>query len=160
MKNILREKWLQGEPVIGTLSQLLSPVAVEAIAVAGMDYVLLDMEHCPINTQELSACITAADAAGITPLVRTGDVSRAAILRALDVGAMGIVVPGIESLEQAKTLIQYAKFFPLGNRGYCMTRDGKWGFSPAYSEGLEGYMVLRGSFPLTVSAQRKDCCTL
>ncbi len=140
MKNKLLEKRKEGKPVIGTLSHLLSPVAVEALGVSGLDYVVLDMEHSPIHTQELAACITAADAGGITPLVRVGDTSRVALLRVLDLGAKGLIVPGVESVAQVKELVQFAKFRPLGNRGYCMTRDGKWGFDAAYENGLSGYM--------------------
>ena len=140
MKNKLLEKRKEGKPVIGTISHMISPVAIEALGVSGLDYVLLDMEHSPIHTQELAACITAADAAGIAPLVRVGDISRCSLLRVLDLGAKGLVVPGVESVIQAKELVQYAKFSPLGNRGYCMTRDGSWGYDSAYDNGLDGYM--------------------
>ena len=66
--------------------------------------------------------------------------TRSAVLHALDVGAKGVIVPCIESVEQVKALIAYAKFQPTGARGYCMTRDGKWGYDSAYAEGLAGYM--------------------
>lgn len=140
MKNKIKEKKRCGEPSLGTISHLLSPVAVEALGCSGLDYVMLDMEHSPIHSQELAACITAADAAGIAPLVRVGDASRCTILHALDVGAMGVIVPGIETVGQVRELIAYAKFQPVGMRGYCMTRDGKWGYDDAYRDGLAGYM--------------------
>ncbi len=140
MKNKIKEKKQCGEPSLGTISHLLSPVAVEALGCSGLDYVMLDMEHSPIHSQELTACITAADAAGIAPLVRVGDASRCTILHALDVGAMGVIVPGIETVGQVRELIAYAKFQPVGMRGYCMTRDGKWGYDDAYRDGLAGYM--------------------
>ena len=140
MKNLMREKWLKGDASLGTISHMLSPVAIEAMGAAGMDFVLLDMEHGPMNFESLAACITAADAANITPLVRVSDTTRPSILRALDLGAKGVIVPCLESVDQAKTLIQHAKFKPLGNRGYCMTRDGKWGYDKIYENGLDGYM--------------------
>ncbi len=140
LKNRIREKWLSGGRSLGTISHMLSPVAVEALGASGLDFVMLDMEHSPMHSQELAACVTAADAAGITPLVRVGDVSRCSLLRALDVGAMGLIVPGVESVGQVRELVEHAKFQPLGKRGYCMTRDGKWGYGEAYLEGLAGYM--------------------
>ena len=140
MKNLVNEKWLKGEACLGAISHMLSPVAVEAMGAAGMDFVLLDMEHGPINFESLAACITAADAANITPMVRVSDVTRPSILRELDLGANGVIVPCLENVEQVKALIQHAKFKPLGNRGYCMTRDGKWGFGEIYAKGLDGYM--------------------
>lgn len=140
MQNKVMEKLAQGQPVLGTITHLKSPVAVEAIGTAGLDYIMLDMEHCPIDWGYVQNAITAADAAEITPFVRISEGTRSAVLHALDVGAKGIIVPCIESVEQVKDMISYAKFRPLGSRGYCMTRDGKWGYDSAYAEGLSGYM--------------------
>ena len=62
------------------------------------------------------------------------------MLRLLDVGAQGVVVPCVETVDEVRELIQYAKFAPLGNRGFCPTRDGGWGHAshaasiPAYME--------------------------
>ena len=68
--NRILEKCRAGTPAIGTITHLISPTAVECIAVAGMDYVMIDMEHSPVDMREVHACVTAADAAGITPIVR------------------------------------------------------------------------------------------
>ena len=140
MKNYLLEKFRQGTPVIGTISHLKSTTAIEAIGAVGLDYVMLDTEHCPMDISEVHSCIVAADAAGMSSLVRVNEISRSSVLQVLDIGAAGVIVPGIESVEQVLDLIQYAKFRPLGNRGYCMTRDGKWGLSDTYCDGLPGYM--------------------
>lgn len=140
MHNRVLEKLAQGQPALGTITHLKSPAAVEALGAAGLDYVMLDMEHCPMDWGDVQNAVTAADAAGITPFVRIADCSRSAVLHALDVGAKGIIVPCIDCVEQVKELIAYAKFRPLGARGYCMTRDGKWGCDAAYAEGLTGYM--------------------
>ncbi len=139
--NRILEKCRAGTPAIGTITHLISPTAVECIAVAGMDYVMIDMEHSPVDMREVHACVTTADAAGITPIVRIDECTRTAVLRVLDVGAKGVVVPGIESVSQVKDLIRYAKFQPLGERGYCMTRDGRWGYGESYADGLPGYMA-------------------
>lgn len=139
MHNKVLEKRAYGQPVLGTITHLKSPAAVEALGAAGLDYVL-DMEHCPMDWGDVQNAVTAADAAGITPFVRIADCSRSAVLHALDVGAKGIIVPCIDRVEQVKELIAYAKFRPLGARGYCMTRDGKWGYDASYDGGLSGYM--------------------
>lgn len=140
-KNVLLEKYKKGLPVVGTITHLKSPTAVECIAASGMDYVMIDMEHCSMDISEVHSCIVAADASGIVPLVRVCDVTRSAVLRVLDIGAMGVIVPCIETVEQVKELVNYAKFKPLGERGYCMTRDGKWGYGENYADGLGGYMT-------------------
>ena len=71
--NKLLEKFRRHEVSIGTFTQLGSTIAVEALGRTGLDYVLIDSEHSPVNISFLSAAITAADAAGITPLVRIND---------------------------------------------------------------------------------------
>ena len=141
MHNRVLEKLRQGQPVLGTITHLKSPAAVEALGAAGLDYVMLDMEHCPMDWGDVQSAVTAADAAGLEPFVRVPEGSRSAVLHALDLGAKGIIVPCIERVEQVEALISYAKFRPLGDRGYCMTRDGKWGYAAAYAEGLSGYMA-------------------
>lgn len=140
VQNLVLDKFRKGIPVIGTITHLKSPSAVECIGVAGMDYVLIDMEHCPMDISEVHSCVIAADAAHIVPFVRVSEITRSAVLRALDIGAMGIIIPCIETVEQVKELIKYGKFQPLGERGYCMTRDGGWGYGGNYAEGLNGYM--------------------
>ncbi len=140
MQNKVLEKLEHGQPVLGTITHLKSPAAVEALGAAGLDYVMLDMEHCPMDWGDVQNAITAADAAELTPFVRVAESTRSAVLHALDVGAKGVIVPCIECVEQVKALISCAKFQPTGARGYCMTRDGAWGYDAAYVEGLSGYM--------------------
>ena len=65
--------------------------------------------------------------------------SRTAVLQLLDVGAQGVVVPCVETVDEVRELIQYAKFAPLGNRGFCPTRDGGWGYAP-HASSISEYM--------------------
>ena len=58
----------------------------------------------------------------------------------LDVGAAGLIVPQLETVEQARQLVGWAKFAPVGNRGYCPSRDGGWGLDENYASGMSGYM--------------------
>ena len=140
MQNKVLEKRRHGQPVLGTITHLKSPASIEALGAAGLDYVMLDMEHCPMDWTDVQNAVTAADTAGLEPFVRIPEGSRSAVLHALDVGAKGVIVPCIEHVEQVQEMISFAKFQPLGARGYCMTRDGKWGYDGAYAEGLSGYM--------------------
>ena len=140
MRNVILEKFKKGIPSIGTITHLQSASVVESMGVTGLDFIFLDMEHCPVGIHEINTYLSAADAAQITPIVRVGERSRSAVLRVLDAGAKGVVVPCIETVEQVRELVQYAKFKPIGDRGYCMTRDGKWGFDAIYTDGMNGYM--------------------
>ena len=94
-----------------------------------------------MGVEFLTAAITAADAAGITPLVRINEISRSAVLQPLDYGAQGLIVPAVETVEQVEELVRYAKFPPVGNRGYCPTRDGGWGFDDESLQGTETYFA-------------------
>ena len=78
--NRLKEKFQNHELSIGTFTQLSSPTAVECLGRSGLDYVLIDTEHCPVDINFLTSAITAADAAGIVPLVRINDIARSKVL--------------------------------------------------------------------------------
>ena len=140
MTNTVLEKFHRGEPSLGTFTQMLSPIAAEILGYTGLDFVLIDMEHAPLSAQSAGELIAAARGSGITPLVRAREISRSAVLQPLDAGAMGLVVPCVETAEQVHQLVQWAKFAPTGNRGYCMTRDDGWGFAPGAAPTLETYM--------------------
>jgi 4-hydroxy-2-oxoheptanedioate aldolase len=113
------EKLKKGEAVYGPFMKSLDAAFVESAGYAGFDFVILDMEHGPASFADLQNLIRGAEAAGIVPIVRTSDASEIAIDRALDVGAMGVQVPQIQSAEEAAKVVKAAKFFPLGERGVC-----------------------------------------
>ena len=141
MKNAILEKFRRGEPSLGIISHLLSAPAIEVLAYTGMDYVLIDLEHSPIGAEHAARLVGVAQGAGLAPLVRVDGIERSPILKMLDAGAAGLVVPQLETVEQARELVSYAKFPPLGNRGYCPTRDGGWGSGSCYERGMDGYMA-------------------
>lgn len=140
MENRVLEKFRRGEKSLGTFTHLLSETAVEALAYTGLDYVIIDLEHSPIVPDAAAGLIAAADGAGLCPFVRVDAIERSPVLKMLDAGAMGLIVPQVESAEQVKRLVEYAKFAPLGNRGFCPTRDGGWGLAEHANKGMESYM--------------------
>jgi 4-hydroxy-2-oxoheptanedioate aldolase len=125
--NRVRRKLLAGEPVFGINLQFDSPWLVEMIGQAGFDFVMLDMEH-GFARMNLPVLILAADAAGITPIVRVANFSRADLLNALEFGAGGIQVPMVDTPEQAQALVRETKYAPLGERGFSsVTRAADYG---------------------------------
>ena len=151
MNNRLLNKFLANEKSYGLMSHLRSTEAIEAIALAGFDYVIIDTEHSPINYSESAKYILAANKAGISPIVRIDDISREKVLKALDAGAHGIIGPHIHDVQEVKKLVEYAKFAPLGQRGYCPTADGLWGFDEVYDlEGIQGYMKQKNEKTLLI----------
>ncbi|MBN2735032.1 MAG: hypothetical protein JXQ82_09280 [Methanomicrobiaceae archaeon] len=127
--NDLKNRLKEGDVVAGPWCVLPSPDLIEIIGRTGMDFAILDMEHGPHSIQSLVNMVRAADACGCAPIVRVAKNDEALILHALDIGATGVIVPHIESCEDAYKAISYAKYHPLGNRGFSpYTRAG--GYSP------------------------------
>ena len=113
----LKEKLQAGETVFGSFVSMPEPSMVEAIGLAGYDFVLIDMEHTAIDFKALLRMLMAADAASTTPIVRVGTVDPNPILRVLDSGAAGVVAAHVQSASQAESLVQACRYPPEGHRG-------------------------------------------
>lgn len=100
---------------------------VEMIGVAEFDFVIIDTEHVLINPETLENMIRAAEAANVTPLVRVADSGPGTILRVLDSGAQGVVVPHVQSREQAECIVRFSRYHPLGTRSLNSGRPGAFG---------------------------------
>ena len=118
-KNKVKECRRQGKAALGTWVQMASPEIVEAVGYQGYDFVIIDMEHGHFDFDTTHQMVRAADAGGITPVVRVPANQDSLILKALDMGAMGVLVPGISTKEQAVSAVRAAKYAPLGTRGAC-----------------------------------------
>jgi 2-keto-3-deoxy-L-rhamnonate aldolase RhmA len=158
VENVILDKFKAGEPCLGTFAHLLSAASLRVLGQTGLDYVILDLEHSPIGPEHVTELIPAARQAGLCPLVRVNAMERGQILKMLDAGAAGLIVPQVETAEQVRRLVSYAKFAPLGNRGYCPTVDGGWGFGPEYENGMAGYMkTANGRTLLIPQCETAEC---
>ena len=128
MKNRLKEQLLDKVQPIGIFVDTASSYVVECIGRSGFDFIIIDNEHSPIEAETSADLIRAAELSGITPLVRVRECSRPAVLKVLDVGACGIVVPNVNSVDDVKELVSYCKYRPVGNRGFCPSRKDGWGY--------------------------------
>ena len=125
--NLLKDKLKNGQIVFGTWMVIPSPTLVEIFGLAGMDFVVIDHEHGPFNYETSENMIRAAENAGCTPLVRVPTNSSSDILRSLEIGAHGIVVPQIENFDQAEFAIKSMKYAPIGERGVsAFTRSSNY----------------------------------
>ena len=115
--NILKEKLKNGNVVFGTWMVIPSPTLAEIFGLAGMDFLVIDHEHGPFNYETSEDMVRACENVNCTPLIRVPNNSASEILRSLEIGAHGIVVPQIESQEQANFAINSMKYAPIGNRG-------------------------------------------
>lgn len=101
----------------GLLNSLPSPLLCEMIGRAGYDFVVLDLEHLLVSPGQLQHAIRACELGGCEPWVRVPDVDAKLIGRVLDAGANGVVIPRLETVEQAVQAVSAARFPPLGRRG-------------------------------------------
>lgn len=124
----LKERLHAGERIQGCLLRLPSETLLEMTAVAGFDYAVVDCEHGPADLVSLQQHIRAADAYGMPVLVRVGENEPALILRVLDLGAEGVIVPHVDTAEQARAAVVAAHYPPTGERGFATySRAGRFG---------------------------------
>ncbi|GID32409.1 HpcH/HpaI aldolase family protein [Paractinoplanes brasiliensis] len=116
---------------LGTWIKLAGPESVEIMAYAGFDFVVIDLEHTALDLGAASNHIAMARALGMDPLVRVPDHGLSVIQRVLDAGAAGVVVPHVDTAEQARAVVRATCFPPRGDRGSGSTsRAGRWGLLP------------------------------
>jgi 2-dehydro-3-deoxyglucarate aldolase/4-hydroxy-2-oxoheptanedioate aldolase len=121
--NNLKERLRQGKKVTGAMVTLFdNPDLAQILKVCGYDFFIVDCEHGSFDFAAVAKLFGLARMAGIPGLVRINEVKREAVLKYMDAGAAGILLPSTETVEQAKALVEYAKYAPLGNRGVSLTR--------------------------------------
>jgi 2-keto-3-deoxy-L-rhamnonate aldolase RhmA len=117
LRNIAKEKLASGQPVFSMTVRLVRSVDIASIArTAGFDSVYIDLEHSSFPLDALSQICLACNYLGVTPLVRVPGLDAALIGRVMDVGAMGVILPGVESADEARAAVRAVKHAPLGAR--------------------------------------------
>ena len=119
--NRTKQKLMDGDFVYGmSVSELTSPVLPVLFQRAGYDFIFIDLEHGPNGFRDVAELVWACRQAGVTPLVRVPDPERFYISRFLDIGAQGIIVPRVESVEQVDAIVSYGRYQPDGSRGAAL----------------------------------------
>ncbi len=120
--NRTKQKLLNDQPVYGVISTSDDPQLAELFGISGFDYYMLDAEHGLIDPAQAVNVIRACERTNITPLVRIGPKDPKLVLQYLDAGMMGIMMPGLESVEEVKMLMDAVKYQPIGKRGMGISR--------------------------------------
>ncbi|MDB5078088.1 MAG: Aldolase [Chloroflexi bacterium] len=116
--NTVKQALKRGEPVIGTMiTEAGSTGFVWMLANLGYDFVFIDMEHSTYGLQATADMIKVARLANLVPLVRIPELSYGMLAPVLDAGAMGIMLPRVETRQQVEELVSYMKYPPYGVRG-------------------------------------------
>ena len=127
----LKEKMRRGDFCVGPFLKAGSPEIVEVSGYAGFDFVLLDMEHGPLAYETIEHLVLAAERVDIAPVVRVEAITESAVMRPLDKGAAGILVPHVDSGEMARNVVRFSRFGPAGERGMDMySRAAQYGHLP------------------------------
>jgi len=116
-KNTAKQKIKAGEAVIGFSMDFASSFIVELLGKCGFDFVYFDCEHGPMSEEACEHMIRAAEFVGLTPMVRVPSYEPHVILRFLDLGAMGIIIPHCNTKQAAQAAVKAVKYPPEGERG-------------------------------------------
>ena len=120
--NKTKAKLKAGQPAFGVIATSDDPQLAELFGIAGFDYYMLDAEHGLIDPVQAVNVIRACESTNITPMVRIGPKDPKLVLQYLDAGMLGIMMPGLETVEEVKMLVDAVKYAPVGKRGLGFSR--------------------------------------
>jgi len=135
--NKLKQTIIDGNVGFGGIISGNSPEIVELLGAIGYDFVMIDCEHGPMDVAQVENMVRAAEAFNITPLARIPDHSDTTILRFLDRGIQGIIVPHVNTGEQAESIARAARYYPEGHRGVGGGRSTDYGMGGSREESAQ-----------------------
>jgi len=130
LKNLLKEKLQKGQVVIGTGVGMGHPDVTEILSRLGFDWLFIDGEHTPLSLETMQMLLQAMNGTDCTPILRSQWNDMVIIKRMLDIGAHGIIVPMVNTKEEAEYAVSACKYPPQGLRGCAPRRIGL--FDPDY----------------------------
>ena len=128
--NKIKKMMAEGKKVLGAFFNLASVQAIETLSMSGLDFIMLDTEHGPYDVETASSFVIACEARGLTPIIRVKDYQRNSVLKMLDIGGMGVLVPFVKTVDEVKQAVSYGTYRPIGDRGYGMTRKNCFCLDP------------------------------
>jgi 4-hydroxy-2-oxoheptanedioate aldolase len=128
LENIVKERMKQGKPSVGLISNLASHHLTEIFGISGFDFIIFDMEHSTISEETLEGLVRTAKLKGLVPMARVRENNSRLVLGVLDAGCLGVMIPQVESKEEAREAVESTKYRPIGKRGInWKTVAGEWG---------------------------------
>jgi 2-dehydro-3-deoxyglucarate aldolase/4-hydroxy-2-oxoheptanedioate aldolase len=119
--NGFRQRLQRGEVLLGQMVlELFTPGIGPMLAACGLDFVIFDMEHGRCDIALLSEMIASCRGSNIVPMARVPDLNFAPLSRVLDLGARGVMVPRVETRQQAEDIVSQLKYAPAGKRGVAL----------------------------------------
>ncbi len=133
-KNPIKAKLKRGEPVVGILNNIQHPFVIEVLALAGIEFVILDGEHTTLSPELAEHLYRAAELRGITAITRIGENTQQIIQKFMDAGSMGVFMPLINNREDAERVVASVKYPPVGRRGLAGSRAADFGMGMPLDE--------------------------
>jgi 2-keto-3-deoxy-L-rhamnonate aldolase RhmA len=139
----LKESLQDNIPTIGSWLQLGSSTVTEIMARCGFDWLVIDLEHSATTLAQAQEMLRVIDLTGCTPLVRVSANDPTLIKRVMDAGAHGVIVPMVNTVQEARAAVSAVRYPPTGTRGVGLWRAQGYGLSFAeYQEWLERESVV------------------
>jgi 2-keto-3-deoxy-L-rhamnonate aldolase RhmA len=114
--NTAKQKLAAGKPITGATVYSPDPNMYCAVANSGYDFTWIEMQHSPLTFEDVAHMIWACRGASAMPFVRVPDATESDIQKATDIGALGIIVPTVDTVEKAEAAVKWAKYPPVGRR--------------------------------------------
>ncbi len=126
--NTTKQKLMEGKQVVGATISSPDPNIYCAVANSGYDFLWIEMQHSPLTYSDVAKMIWACRGTPATPFIRVPDATEGEIQKATDIGALGIIVPTVDTVEKAEAAVRWAKYPPLGRRSQGAGQYGLlWG---------------------------------
>jgi 2-keto-3-deoxy-L-rhamnonate aldolase RhmA len=116
MYNTAKKKLMDGKPIVGITISSPDPNIYCAAANSGFDYTWIEMQHSPLTYSDVAKMIWACRGASAMPFIRVPDATESEIQKATDIGALGIIMPTVDTVEKAQNTVKWAKYPPQGRR--------------------------------------------
>jgi 2-keto-3-deoxy-L-rhamnonate aldolase RhmA len=114
--NTAKQKLREGQQIVGATVLSPDPNIYCAMANAGYDFLWIEMQHSPLTFEDVARMIWACRGAAAMPFIRVPDATESDIQKATDIGALGIIVPTVDTVEKAEAAVKWAKYPPQGRR--------------------------------------------
>lgn len=148
-ENMILKKMNAQQQVVGTFFETIGTSIVECLGIAGLDFFIVDFEHSTFTAESLLEIVHTAELREMSTLMRIKEISRSNVLRPLDVGVQGLIIPNVRTVEEVKNVVSWGKYAPVGERGFFLSRVTDFGFSENIKN-LDSYFADRNKETLII----------
>ena len=127
--NTLKEKLRRGEPAVGAFCNIPSPAIAELLGLLGLDFIIVDCEHSAITPETAEHMYRAAETRGLSTVTRIGENTQQVIQKYLEAGTQGVQIPLVNTVAEARRVVDAVKYPPLGKRGLAGSRPSDFGLT-------------------------------